>query len=73
MSKFKVGDKVKVIKKSTKCGPCSDCHVFIGKIGIVKESPDFGGVPVHQFPGMKIWCSGFSEDCLEKVVTEWDE
>ena len=67
---FKIGDKVRVAKRST--GICSGapfyscCAKYIGQVGVIKSVSN-ESVAVHQFFPDIGWCSAFSPDCLEKV------
>lgn len=67
-SELKIGDRVRIIKKSTApgCRVCSVCQQFIGKIGTVC-SIDKTSIGVDHFPDNTPWCSGFSKDCMQKV------
>ena len=71
MSKFKVGDKVKVIQLSSNpfCmrGTGNECcEKYIGRQGtIFKITED--GIGVCNFEGTKYYCGSFSQDCLELV------
>jgi len=68
MFKFKVGDKVKIIKQSN-CRWRSSCccNKYIRKIGVIsqREIRDENNVYGVRFPQFDEWCSAFSEDCLE--------
>lgn len=70
---FKVGDRVKVVKKST--GECSGkeneyecCKDFIGEIGTVRHVTE-KAITVNDFSNTDAWCEKFSPDCLERVGT----
>lgn len=74
MDKFKPGDKVKVIKGSSTCLSNGCCSRFIGKIGTIMKYQNSGiSYAVNNFEDETEWCSGFSEDCLELVIQDWDE
>jgi len=63
--KFKVGDKVKVIKKPVGCCGCrADSCDFMGRIGIICKI-DEKRIGVNNFGYTNSWCSGFDENSIE--------
>ncbi len=58
---MKAGDRVKVIKPCHR--KCKECPV--GQVGTVLETRK-GEIAVADFtPKYKVWCSGFTKECLE--------
>jgi len=77
MSKFKTGDKVKVVKKND-CFVCGDFCPFVGLIGIVSNPKIYDCyVYVSNFEKKAGGCSGFLESDLElvekkKIIREYE-
>ena len=74
MKKFKVGDRVKIIKMPSRCGSgvlCSGCKKYIGQIGTITEFSEITeGTITVKFKNMRTYCSGFTEEVLELVGKE---
>lgn len=77
MLKFKVGDKVRVIKSCSKVGEngCGNTRcIFLKKIGIITEIEKWFNserISVKNFKNMDgRWCNGFTKDCLELFKKE---
>ena len=83
--KFKIGDRVKVIRQPKFCAGCSEGEkcIFLGRIGIVADNcyrdVEQKGVYVYVWPFLDIkygeceGCSGFIESDLELVKKEIKE
>ena len=72
MRKFKVGDKIRVVKGNEKCtwfdNKC--CEGYIGKIGKIEKIEKDGKILARDFVGTmpgSAGCGGFTGDCLELV------
>jgi len=70
---MKVGDRVKIKRRGTKCGTSEVCKCFVGEVGVI-QSVEFGydksGICVTNLGGKKQNCSGFDESDLE-LANEW--
>jgi len=71
MTKFKIGDKVRVVKGCyNEVSHCGGKCPFVNKEGIVCEI-GYGTYGVNKFKNLSgrkdAWCSGFTKNCLELI------
>lgn len=66
---FRVGDKVRVVKKGNCESNCGEC--FINCIGKIQEiNQKTGRIFVYSFEYRPSGCSAFTEECLELVESK---